>query len=316
MKSCFKLQPILKKLRNNIPTIALIVILLLISFIFYGIIYSLINNKNIFKESFTSTPLIKGYFKLLWAATDPPADTKWDFGIWFGGETPKQAIDMHMNNSSKITSGKKILDLGGGLSTGTWNGQSDFDYINSKLAELKKAGWDGLCFDVEVCTPNIDFVKLFADCFAKCKAAGLMVIVTMSHLVPWSCQQGSGQGMNLINAWINDKNIDYISPQLYTQGTTLETTDLSALKSIQNKVLPAIPYDTDWAKLNINNIGITPGGYIIWNTQPPAPKRNYCGTDWSTANTKCSGQCPGGQDSECPAGQHCYASLDNCPINK
>jgi hypothetical protein len=121
---------------------------------------------------------------------------------------------------------------------------------------------------------------------------------------------------NLVNTWINDKNIDYISPQLYSQGNVLETTDLSVFKSIQTKILPSIPYSTDWEKLNTSSIGITPAGYIIWNSQPPPPKRNYCGTDWSSANTKCGAPCPGGQDSECPNGQHCYADLTNCPINK
>lgn len=271
------------------------------------------------KESFFSSSPIKGYYKLSWVGADPPSNTNWDFGIWFGGETPIKAIDININNAAKITAGKKILNLGGGTDTGVWYGPADFDYINSKLPDIKKAGWDGLCFDVEVCSPNIDFIKPFTDCFAKCKAAGLMVIVTMSHLTPWSCQTGTGQGMNLVNAWINDKNIDYISPQLYTQGTTLETVDLSIFKNIQNKMLPSIPYDSDWANLNSSNIGITPTGYIIWNAQPappPIPKRNYCGADWSSTNTKCGAPCPGGQDDECPSGQHCYADLSNCPVNK
>ena len=312
-----KLQTIFKKFRNSVSSIVLLLVILLIIYIIY-----ILNKKNKFtslRESFFSSSPIKGYYKLSWVGTDPPADINWDFGVWFGGETPVKAIDININNASKIKYGKKILNLGGGTNTGTWNGQADFDYINSRLADVKKAGWDGLCFDVEVCSPNIDFIKLFTDCFAKCKVAGLMVIVTMSHLVPWSCQQGTGQGMNLVNAWINDKNIDYISPQLYTQGATLETTDLSVFKSVQNKILPSIPYNTDWANLNTSNIGITPAGYIIWNVQPPpppSPKRNYCGADWSTANTKCGAQCPGGQDGECPSGQHCYANLDNCPINK
>jgi hypothetical protein len=285
----------------------LIIVILLV--LFYKYFFVL-------KETFTSSSPIRGYYKLTWINSNPPPTPKWDLGIWFGGETPIKAIDININNASKLTADKKILNLGGGTETGVWYGQADFDYINGKLSTIKKAGWDGLCFDVEVCTPNIDLIKPFADCFAKCKAAGLMVIVTMSHLVPWGCVAGPGQGMNLVNSWIKDPNVDYISPQLYTEGTALETTDLSVFKDVPNKILPSIPYESDWAKLTTNNIGITPAGYIIWNAQPPPPTRNYCGVDWSTANSKCGAQCPKGQDSECPDKQHCFADLQRCPINK
>ena len=40
---------------------------------------------------------------------------------------------------------------------------------------------------------------------------------------------------------------------------------------------------------------------------------NYCGTSWNNANSACGVSCPGGQDSECPAGQSCFAECFNCP---
>ena len=33
----------------------------------------------------------------------------------------------------------------------------------------------------------------------------------------------------------------------------------------------------------------------------------FCGTDWHEASEKCSAPCPGGQASECPSGERCYA---------
>lgn len=297
-----------KFLSKNIISLLLVIIVLVLLYIVYKYLF-----KNMI-EPFTN-PTIKGYYIMSWINSPAPPG-KWDFGIYFGGESPKESIDKYINMSSKITSGKKILNLGGGLDTGIWKGQSDFNYINSKLFDIKKAGWDGLCFDIEVCTPNVDLVEMFSNCFSNCKATGLLVIVTISHSMPYSCQTGKGQGKDLINEWLTDKNIDYISPQLYSSGTILETSDLSVFKEIQNKILPSIPYDSDWEKLNTTNIGINPTGYILWNSAPPTPKRNYCGTDWSTANSKCGTQCPGRQDSECPSGQKCFADLNNCPINK
>jgi hypothetical protein len=306
---------------NINPTVLIILVLILILVVVILYKYYFVN-----KEYFTNNPT-RGYYLLSWAtgaAANAP-DGDWDYGIWFGGETPINAINNNINLSSKITKGKKLLDLGGGLDTGIWSGQSDFDYINSRLADIKNAGWDGLCFDVEVCANNINFIDMFSTCFAKCKQAGLIVYVTTSHTNPYSCQTGSGQGIDLINSWINDSNVDFISPQLYSSGTTLEVQDLSIFNTIQNKILVSIPYSTDWATLNTDNIGITPAGYVVWNVLPPQPNPpnppppgpstsyNYCGTNWDTVN--CSYQCPSAMDSECPSGLKCWAGMTQCGPN-
>lgn len=50
----------------------------------------------------------------------------------------------------------------------------------------------------------------------------------------------------------------------------------------------------------------------------PSPRRTSnggtvrCGTSWANANGKCGTSCPGGVDSECPAGERCFASLAVC----
>lgn len=296
------------KLKNlfSLKKILFLILCLLILIIGYRFIFLAV------KETFTPN-VIKGYYLMSWKNSTPPPGT-WDFGVWFGGESPKTAILNNINSASKITVGKKILDLGGGTPTGIWTSTADLDYVSSRAADIKKAGWDGLCFDVEVCTPNIDFIDAFKKCFAACKAAGLMVIVTISHSLPWSCQTGQGQGSQLVSSWINDSNIDYISPQLYdADGTTLTASDLSMFKNIQAKILPSIPYDSDWANLNNGNTGITSGGYIIWNVaaaNTPSANTNFCGADWGSAS--CSNPCPKGQDNECPAGQQCYGSVSKC----
>ena len=155
--------------------------------------------------------------------------------------------------------------------------------------------------------------KRCKTCFSACKTKSLMVIVTTSGIKPYQCNTGEA----LMNSWIADHNIDYISPQLYGgDGTTLVTQPLTLFNSIQNKILPSIPYDSDWSKLNIDNIGINPAGYIIWNvsssTPPPPPQTNtnFCGVSWPT--TTCDRPCPNG-DSECTTpGESCYANITKC----
>ena len=311
------------------------------------------------------TPItyLTGYWMWTWGGEgggNPPSIC--DIGIRFGGEVPKTAIDNNINMASSLTSREKFLNLGGGLESGIWQ-LTDFDYINSKLSNIKSKGWTGVCFDIEVCPPSISFVNAFADCFAKCKAAGLKVLVTMSHTVPYGCNTGipisycgksqtdaqtncgtqkavkcssgssvgcekgencydgitclgggAGQGMDLVNAWIKDPNIDYLSPQLYTEGHTLEPTDLSMFSTAIAKIVPSIPYDTDWN--NIQNLGIVPAGYLAW-LRTKVPIVNYCGTSWANANTNCASaaNCVS-SNNECPSGQSCYTGI-TCikPVN-
>jgi hypothetical protein len=51
---------------------------------------------------------------------------------------------------------------------------------------------------------------------------------------------------------------------------------------------------------------------IIKNVTAGDPRLNYCGTSWTDANGSCSHECPGGQDSECPTGEKCFADCDSC----
>lgn len=258
---------------------------------------------------------IKGYYKWSWDS-NPLLDGTWDIAILFGGEVPKQAIDININKANSVKGNKKYLNLGGGMESGKWS-IDDFDYINQKLGDIKKAGWDGLCFDVEVCTPNVSFVDAFQKCFENTKKNGLDVFVTMSHINPYSCQTGAGQGADLVNSWIKDPNVDYISPQLYSYGDKLEAQDLSMFKSIEQKILPSIPFAEDWEDLNAK-VKINCGGYIVWNQTPkvtpsvpsgPTGNTNFCGKSWEDASAKCGRPCPGGQDSECGGGdQKCFAN--------
>jgi hypothetical protein len=312
MKSKSNLNLSKKNISNYITIGVGLIIIVLLAIILYKI-----NKKDGFKTTKLMHSLIKtdtpitGYWLWTWGGdggSEPP--NMCDIGIRFGGEVPKTAIDNNIDKANTLTKCReKYLDLGGGLQTGIWN-ISDFDYINSQLNNIKSKGWNGICFDIEVCPPGVSFVKQFADCFAKCKAAGLKVLVTMSHLVPYSCQTGSGQGMDLVNEWIQDSNIDYISPQLYSEGHTLEPSDLSLLKNAKAKIIPSVPRDSDWP--NIQNLGISPAGYLTWIRSNLPTSINYCGKDWNdvVANCATAKQCPGGTNGECPASAPtCFANV-------
>jgi hypothetical protein len=286
-------------------------------------------NKNIKMQPNTTqhnrikSTLIKGYYVMTWNIQPPPPGD-YDFGIWFSGETALSVITNRLDEASYITSGKKILNIGGGNTSGIWSGnsvsypsgssistssvlyKSDLDVINKNITNIKSNGWDGICFDIEVCAAGVELKQEFLDCFKYCKQAGLIVIVTTSGITPYSCTSNG----NLVNSWIGCSDIDYISPQLYgADGVKLVITDLSLFASIPSKILTTIPYESDWSKLNIDNIKINPSGYLTWNIGLPKPVSNYCSSKWDLVS--CSNiPCPNGLDSECPALQSCFANVD------
>jgi hypothetical protein len=251
---------------------------------------------------------VSGYYNWTWGGNGGGNPTgNWNIGILFGGEDPITAIKNNISNSFKISAPIKYLNLGGGDNPNGWSLES-IEYVNSRLQDIKQNHWNGICFDVEACPTNVNFISAFQKCFANCKNSGLQVFITISGTVPWACKTGSGQGAELVNSWINDSNIDYISPQLYGgDGRTLVTSDLSKFSNSKAKIIPSIPYAKDWDA--IQNLGIKPYGYIVWNhdnTIPPS-NNNICGATWSDAANNCKGGNPKfcNNDGDC-AGQSCY----------
>ena len=277
------------------------------------------NNTNTLTKSHLGTHLsidpkpntpsnISGYYSWTWGGNgggNPTGD--WNIGILFGGEDPITAIKNNISNSYKISAPIKYLNIGGGDPNNGWSLDA-INYVNQNLQNIQNNNWDGICFDIEACPPNISFISAFQQCFANCKQIDLDVFITISGVVPWSCKTGSGQGDDLVNAWINDSNIDYISPQLYEgDGTTLVLPDLTKFGKAKAKIIPSIPYAKDWDA--IQNLGIKPYGYIVWNhdNRSPPTNNNICGATWSDALNNCKGGNPTfcNNDGDC-AGQSCY----------
>ena len=311
---------------KSLQTKYIIIILIIIIGTILGIVFLTLylvkksdksDNSSMLTSTRSNTTPFRGYYNLTWSSKgsgNPTGD--WNIGILFGGENPTAAITNNLTSSNKISAPIKYLNLGGGVPPNGWDMDS-IAFVNNNLRNIKNNNWNGICFDIEICPPNIDFISAFQTCFSNCKQIGLQVFVTMSGIVPWSCNAGRGQGDSLVNSWINDVNIDYISPQLYAQGDTLITADLTKFANAKAKIMPSIPYDTDWP--SIQNLGIIPYGYIVWNhdsnVPPPPPpppphpvNNNICGTDWAGAQNNCVNNtiktCNINDD--CPTEQKCY----------
>lgn len=79
---------------------------------------------------------------------------------------------------------------------------------------LKSNGYGGIVYDIE--GVDGDCVQLFEESFIAAKALGLEVIVTTSHSGPYD--MNGVEATKLVKAWVKSRNIDYISPQLYSHG--------------------------------------------------------------------------------------------------
>jgi hypothetical protein len=271
-------------------------------------------NKMMSFFSLTEATPVKGYYYRTWMDNGAPTG-EWDIGVLFGGEEPYTAINMNYADAYKITQNKKYLNIGGGSpDTGNWTIESINKIINQNLLQkLKSNGWTGVCLDIEVCTPNVSFVDPITNLIKAIKDSGLEVMVTISGSMPYQCQAGTGQGNDLIQSWVNNNNIDIISPQLYGEdGKAVYYADLSAFANFKGQIMPSIPYENDYENVvNYYKDKITFTGFFIWNNDNSGGGgSNYCGKtgNWADAS-KCQTKCPMGKDSECPTGESCFGGV-------
>ena len=113
--------------------------------------------------------------------------------------------------------GNTILSLGGGNAAGRFTPQVVED-ITKYIGDVKAAGYAGVAYDIELVYANASVMApLFAKSFKAAKEAGLIVVVTMSHSAPYYTESPE-DAVALVKSWVQDDNIDIISPQLYSSG--------------------------------------------------------------------------------------------------
>ena len=110
----------------------------------------------------------------------------------------------------------QFLTLGGANAEGMVT-TAAMDAVEAGLEDVIAAGFDGICFDIELTLGEQDLVEAQERAFAACKKAGLLVMVTTSHSAPYAAGS-EGSKIALTESWMNSDDIDIFSPQLYTSG--------------------------------------------------------------------------------------------------
>lgn len=152
---------------------------------------------------------IKGFWDLTWEKGSAPSDST--LSIAFSGWTdPERAFrDSDMVKNQLV--GEKYISLGGGNENGRFSSIS-IDKIIAAINSGEFSGYQGIAFDIE--EGDAGLANKFHEAFVATKNNGLKVLVTISHAAPY----GITDAKNLMTAFFADENIDYLSPQLYTNG--------------------------------------------------------------------------------------------------
>jgi hypothetical protein len=175
--------------------------------------------------------------------------------------------------------GMQFLDIGGASARGVLTVETLQSFFAGGLDKVKDAGFDGVCFDVEMTRgEETALVKELERAFAACKQAGLLVMVTTSHSAPFASSTLM-KGL-LIDSWVHDDNIDLFSPQLYTSGTEgkpeFMLTPCGTPGQAKCSWERLAPMKAKWvlslasgdqypaAKAFFNKLDIKPIGYIQW----------------------------------------------------
>jgi len=158
--------------------------------------------------------LVVGYWSTTWAHVTAPSNA--NLGIAFSGWVdPAKAKSASAPAYASLV-GDKWIDAGGGNANGRWSAA----WLTKWEATIKRGDlkqWKGIVFDIEECS-SAGLAPKFASTFRAAKAAGLQVLVTVSHSGPYGCSDADV----LMKSFFPNNDVDYFSPQLYTSGSEAE----------------------------------------------------------------------------------------------
>lgn len=207
-------------------------------------------------------PPVTGYYQQTWKGlkSNPGLDIAVCFSGW--GD-----VNQALNESAKkerALLGKKYCSIGGGNTNGTIT-HASLNAVDAAIMSGRFGNYHGICYDIEEGEARLS--HRLEQSFSTAKRHGLKVLVTVSRSAPYNVPDAPA----LMYSLLVSKNVDYISPQLYGDGTKQEFTASwnyawSHWKKVQVPVLVSIVNENCFndAVLFFHQLGITPTGWIKW----------------------------------------------------
>ena len=173
---------------------------------------------------------VQGVYYWTWS-TGKVNVTNTNLDVAFSGDVdPDQAISDSASVYPKLT-GDKYISIGGGDNDGKWT-SSWVRKVSEYCSSGKFSGYVGVVLDIEIGDSGL--ASDFADAFSACKSQNYKVLVTVSNSAPYAIDDAA----TLMRSFFPNKNIDYLSPQLYSSGNE-KSNDYSTNAGVQY---------TEWAK--------------------------------------------------------------------
>lgn len=205
-----------------------------------------------------------GYWYWTWSSGQPFPEATLSMAF-SGYADPTQALENSASILNKLV-GTKFISLGGGNEAGSF----DADTLQSITAAINNgdfSDYDGIAYDVEEGSSGLE--QAFADSFAAAQAKNLKVLVTVSHSAPY----GISDAASLMQSFFTNKDIDFMSPQLYTTGSessndydTSGGVEWSEYATSIAAVIPSIVDNSYYpdAQTYFEGQGVTLEGYVQW----------------------------------------------------
>ncbi|MFA7240974.1 MAG: LysM domain-containing protein [Sulfuricellaceae bacterium] len=208
-----------------------------------------------------------GFWWWTWSpANAAPAGT--NLGIAFSGWSDQaQALSSSATIKDRLPGGKFISVGGGKPETGSFT-SANLASLTAAINAGAFAGYDGIAYDIEEGETGLE--TLFQQSFAAAQAQGFKVLVTVSHSAPY----GINDAASLMQSFFADANINFLSPQLYTNGDETSndyTTSGGVLwqqyAGAKAAVIPSIVNADMYqsAKTYFQQQGVTITGFVQWS---------------------------------------------------
>ncbi len=235
---------------------------------------------------YSSTEPVAGFW---WWTYDtimptPPAST--NLSIAFSGAVDVTAVMQSAAPISALMPGARFICLGGGgastdaSTTGYWT-KAAVEAVTTAITAGQFAGYQGIAYDIEI--GALGLTSVFQASFAAAQAQGFAVLVTVSHTEPYTMVDPFGPILMsdadiMMRAFFADSNINILSPQLYTSGSTaVESVTSGGIIAWADyatsvpSVVPSIPYASNYAEVQafLEAYSVPVDGYIQWEQTTP-----------------------------------------------
>jgi chitinase len=157
--------------------------------------------------------MLKGYYLKSWECSAKNLPSGTNAVVYFSGWSDINSA-LEESNECKVKAAlghTSYISFGGGNANGRLTAKNLAGFTDA-INNGKLSGYNGIAIDAEEGDGGIE--SSYDTLISAAKNKGLKVLVTVSHSAPYNVADSE----TLMTHLIKNKNIDFLSPQLYSSG--------------------------------------------------------------------------------------------------